>query len=53
MGMNLTNQQMFMPEEGIDPEWSPQTLSMETVLILARELRFFFTYATKQKDYLT
>lgn len=55
MGMNFTNQQMFnwMPEEGIDPEWSPEVLSMEIVLILVKEFRFFFTYATKQKDYLT
>lgn len=26
---------------------------MKIVLNLAREFRFFFTYATKQKDYLT
>lgn len=26
---------------------------MKIVLILASEFRFFFTYATKQKDYLT
>lgn len=43
----------WLPEEGIDPEWSPEAQSMKIMLILARGFRFFFTYATKQKDSLT
>lgn len=42
----------WMPEEGRDPEWSPEALRMKILLILAREFRFFFSDDAKQEDYL-